>query len=311
MTLTRTAPPDAPDAGERRSEQRARIATGTGFIAALDQSGGSAPVALRRYGLEVADDASTQEILDLMHRWKGRVLASPSLTADGVVGAILFEDSLDRSIDGLPVAEYLWRGKRIVPFVKIDRGMAGEVDGSQLMQPIDGLDRLLERLVADGVFGTKMRSLVTTGGDAAIGAIVDQQFAVARRVLAAGLVPIVEPEISISHPDKAEAERSLLRHLTVALDGLGDGVDVMLKLTLPTVDDLYAPLVEHPRVLRVVALSGGYSQAESIDRLARNHGVIASFSRALTEGLGVDQADDEFDAVLAASIAEIAAASAT
>ena len=290
-------------------QQRERMRSGRGFIAALDQSGGSAPGALARYGIEVdpgGDDAGT---LDLMHRMRTRIMSSPSFSSAHVIGAILFAGTLDRDVEGRRTADFLWNVKGIVPFVKVDVGLADERDGVRLMKPIPDLAPLLAHAAAQEVFGTKMRSVISRGDAASIRSVVAQQFDVARAVTAAGLVPIIEPEVSIDNPEKAAAEHTLRALLSEELDALAPDQLVMLKLTLPTVDGMYDEFVEHPRVLRVAALSGGYAREEASMRLARNHGMIASFSRALTEGLRVDQADAEFDAQLAASVAAIFEAS--
>lgn len=291
--------------------QRERMRSGRGFIAALDQSGGSAPGALARYGIEVdpgSDDAGT---LDLMHQMRTRIMSSPSFSSAYVIGAILFAGTLDRDVGGRRTADFLWNVKGIVPFVKVDVGLADERDGVRLMKPIPDLAPLLAHAAAQEVFGTKMRSVISRGDPASIRSVVAQQFDIAREVSAAGLVPIIEPEVSIDNPDKDAAEHTLRALLSEELDALASDRHVMLKLTLPTVDGLYDEFVEHPRVLRVAALSGGYAREEASMRLARNHGMIASFSRALTEGLRVDQADAEFDAQLAASVAAIFEASIT
>jgi fructose-bisphosphate aldolase class I len=292
-------------------EQFDKVKHGNGFIAALDQSGGSTPKALNLYGVE--DDAwsSEDEMFDLMHAMRSRIITSPSFTGDRVLGAILFEQTMDREIDGRGTAEYLWEVKRVVPFLKVDKGLADEADGVQVMKPMPGLDRMLGRAVGKGVFGTKMRSVVKLADERGIDAVVDQQFDVGRQILGAGLVPIIEPEVDINSPSKAEAEKLLESAIRARLDELPAGQVVMLKLTLPSEDDFYRGLVEHPKVLRVVALSGGYARDDANARLARNHGVIASFSRALTEGLTAQQTDDEFDAALDTTIAGIYAASIT
>jgi fructose-bisphosphate aldolase class I len=246
-----------------------------------------------------------------MHEMRSRIITSPSFDGDRILGAILFENTMDRQIEGRDSAEYLWTVKRVVPFLKVDKGLAGEVDGVQVMKPIPDLDALLARATAKGMFGTKMRSVVKFANDAGVKSVVDQQFDIARQILAAGLVPIIEPEIDIHSPQKAEAEAMLVAAILEQLGQLGSDQLVMLKLTLPELDDFYADLIAHPNVLRVVALSGGYSREEANARLARNHGLIASFSRALTEGLSVQQSDEDFDAALNASIASIFEASIT
>ena len=291
-------------------EQADKIATGTGFVAALDQSGGSTPKALKLYG--IAEDAYSgdEQMFDLVHQMRTRIITSPSFDGDRILAAILFEDTMDRDIDGRATADYLWDVKKVVPILKVDKGLAAEQDGAQVMKPIAGLDQLLARAVDNGIFGTKMRSVIKLPG-AGLDAVVAQQFEVAHQILAAGLVPIIEPEVDIHSPRKGEAEDQLKAAIITHLGALGDGRQVMLKLTLPDTDDLYRDLVDDPRVMRVLALSGGYTRAEACERLARNHGVIASFSRALTEGLTAQQSDAEFDKTLDSAIAEIAAASRT
>jgi fructose-bisphosphate aldolase class I len=282
-----------------------------GFIAALDQSGGSTPKALRLYGIEESEYSNDDEMMDLIHAMRTRIVTSPSFTGERVLGAILFENTMDREIDGRGSADYLWNVKGVVPFLKVDKGLADEVDGAQVMKPMPGLDDLLERAVAAGVFGTKMRSFIASADEAGIDAVVDQQFEVGRQIIGHGLVPIIEPEVDIHSSTKSEAEQLLRSRISEQLDSLGGDQDVMLKLSIPSEDDFYLPLIEHPRVVRVVALSGGYSREEANARLARNHGMIASFSRALTEGLTAQMSDAEFDAALAESIATIFEASKT
>jgi fructose-bisphosphate aldolase class I len=282
-----------------------------GFIAALDQSGGSTPSALKRYGLDATAYASDAEMFDLVHQMRARIITSPSFGGDRILGAILFEMTMDRQIEGKGTAEYLWQDKGIVPFLKVDKGLADEADGAKVMKPIPDLDALLERAKTHGVFGTKMRSVILLANPAGVGVVVAQQFEVARQILAAGLVPIIEPEIDITSPEKADAEDLLKMALIDEIDRLDAEQHIMLKLTLPEVDDFYLDLAEHPRVLRVVALSGGYSRAEADERLTRQHGVVASFSRALTEGLSVQQTETEFDATLDATIESIFRASIT
>lgn len=303
------------------TEQFQQMATGQGFIAALDQSGGSTPRALHLYGVE--SWADEDEMFALVHAMRTRVMTSPSFgrgpsmgglgPSEGgrVIGAILFDRTMESRVQGLGAAEYLWQVKHVVPFLKVDKGLEDEADGVRLMRPITDLDDMLTRAAGHHVFGTKMRSVIRLAHKDAIGAVVDQQLALALHILDAGLVPIIEPEIDIHSPEKAQAEDLLLHGLVGALDGLRPEQQVMLKLTLPEEDGLWTPLVGHPRVLRVAALSGGYSRAEATTRLARNHGVIASFSRALTEGLRVEQDDAEFDRVLDESIQAIYAASLT
>ena len=292
------------------TEQLNKVQRGAGFIAALDQSGGSTPKALKLYGIGEDAYSGDEQMFDLVHEMRTRIITSPSFDGDRVLGAILFEDTMDRDVDGRPTADYLWNVKHIVPFLKVDKGLAEEQDGAQVMKPIPGLDDLLTRARDKGVFGTKMRSVVKTPG-AGLQAVVDQQFEIGRQILASGLVPIIEPEVDIHSPRKAEAEEQLKAALLEALNRLDDGQAVMLKLTLPSVDNLYRDLVEHPKIVRVVALSGGYERDEACDKLAANHGVIASFSRALTEGLTAQQSDEQFNATLDAAITAIAKASAT
>jgi fructose-bisphosphate aldolase class I len=292
------------------TEQADKLTAGNGFVAALDQSGGSTPKALKLYG--IAEDAYSgdEEMFDLVHQMRTRIITSPSFDGDRILAAILFEMTMDRDIEGRPTADYLWNVKRVVPILKVDKGLAAEEDGAQVMKPISGLDDLLARAVDKGIFGTKMRSVIKLPGGG-LEAVVDQQFEVAQQILDAGLVPIIEPEIDIHSPAKGEAEDQLKASIVTHLGTLGDDQQVMLKLTLPDTDDLYRDLVDHPRVMRVLALSGGYTRAEACERLARNHGVIASFSRALTEGLTIQQSDAEFDKTLDEAISEIAAASRT
>ena len=290
-------------------EQFKKVQSGMGFIAALDQSGGSTPKALRLYGIEEDAYSGDEEMFDLVHQMRIRIITSPSFDGDRILGAILFENTMDREIEGRPSADYLWNVKRVVPFLKVDKGLAPEEDGAQVMKPIGNLDDLLASARDNGVFGTKMRSVIKLPG-AGLDAVVEQQFDIARQILSAGLMPIIEPEIDIHSPRKAEAEDQLNAALLDRINKLDDQM-VMLKLTLPDSDNLYKPLVEHPKVLRVVALSGGYSREDACERLARNHGVIASFSRALTEGLSAQQSAEEFDATLDESIAMIAKASST
>ena len=292
-------------------EQFEKIRDGEGFIAALDQSGGSTPKALSLYGVSDSSYSSEAEMFDLVHQMRSRIITNPAFTGERIIGSILFEMTMDREIDGRGAAEYLWQEKNIVPFVKVDLGLADEVDGARLMKPIPGLDALLQRAIGHGVFGTKMRSVISLAIPSGVAAIVDQQFDLGRRILAQGLVPIIEPEIDINSPDKLAAELLLKPALIEQLDALPDGMSVMLKLTLPDEPGFYSDLVAHPRVLRVVALSGGYSRLHACDLLALNLGVVASFSRALTEGLSADQSDEEFTSTLNASIQLIYEASIT
>jgi len=292
-----------------QAAQKERIATGQGFVAALDQSGGSTPKALRLYGIGEDAYASEAEMFDLIHAMRARIVASPLFTGERVIGAILFEQTMEREIGGLPSARYLWDERGVVPFLKVDKGLADTSGGVRLMKPMPGLRELLVRANAAGIFGTKMRSVIDAANPAGIDAVVGQQFEIAGEILDAGLVPIIEPEVTISIPDKAAAEDLLLAAITRHLDALPAYRQVMLKLTLPETANLYRPLIAHPRVLRVVALSGGYSRDEANARLAKNAGMIASFSRALTEGLSARQSDAEFDRALEEAIASIHAAS--
>ncbi|MFV0491931.1 MAG: fructose bisphosphate aldolase [Pseudorhodobacter sp.] len=290
-------------------DQTARIAQGAGFIAALDQSGGSTPKALRLYGLTEGDWANEAEMFDLIHAMRSRIVKSPVFTGDKVVGAILFEQTMDRDIDGTPTATYLWENRKVVPFLKIDKGLEAEADGAQLMKPIPGLEELLARAARAGIYGTKERSVIGAANPKGVAACVAQQFELGKKVLAAGLVPILEPEVSINIPDKAEAEKLLRAEILKGLDAFSGDAQIMLKLTLPEEDGFYGLVVNHPRVLKVVALSGGYSREEANARLSRNPGVIASFSRALTEGLNAKQSESEFDTMLGGAISSIHAAS--
>jgi fructose-bisphosphate aldolase class I len=286
-------------------QQFEKIRDADGFIAALDQSGGSTPKALKLYGIPEDAYSGDDEMFAVMHQMRSRIITSRAFNGDRILGAILFEKTMDSDIEGRGTADYLWSVKQIVPFLKVDKGLADEADGVQLMKPMPDLDSLLSRALDKGVFGTKMRSVIKLADDAGVKAIVDQQFEVGRQIVGRGLVPIIEPEVDIKSPSKAEAEALLKNGIIEQLGGLSADQSVMLKLTLPEVDDFYAELVAHPNVLRVVALSGGYSRDEANARLARNHGVVASFSRALTEGLTAQQTDDEFDAALDASIGSI------
>ncbi len=286
-------------------QQFDKVGQGRGFIAALDQSGGSTPKALALYGVAEDEYSGETEMYDAIHAMRTRIITSPSFDGDRVLGAILFEQTMDRQVEGRDTADYLWSVKHVVPFLKVDKGLADEADGVQLMKPIGGLAELLERAVAKGVFGTKMRSVVKLADTTGIDAIVAQQFTIGRQILEAGLVPILEPEVDIHSPQKGAAETLLKSAIHTRLAD----PRVMLKLTLPSEDGFYRDLIDHPSVLRVVALSGGYSRDEANGILARNPGMIASFSRALTEGLSAQQSDSEFDAALDASIASIFAAS--
>ena len=282
-----------------------RMRSGRGFIAALDQSGGSTPKALKLYGIDEDEYSGDTEMFDLIHQMRTRIITSSAFGGDRILAAILFQQTLDRDIEGTPSATYLWERKGIVPFLKIDEGLADATNGVQLMKPISNLDGVLEHAVSKGVFGTKERSVIGAADAAGIAAIVDQQFGLAQQVLAHGLVPILEPEITISIPDKAEAEALLLDAILERLGDIPEDRRVMLKLSLPSTPNEYRRLIGHPKVLRVVALSGGYSRDEADALLAQNTGLIASFSRALTEGLTVEQSDSEFDATLDASIQAI------
>jgi fructose-bisphosphate aldolase, class I len=293
------------------TEQLTKIHTGTGFIAALDQSGGSTPRALQFYGVDDDAYANLEAMFDLVHEMRERIITSPVFTGEHILGTILFGMTMDRDIGGKGAAEYLWEDKGIVPFLKVDAGLLHEEDGARLMKPMPDLDKDLEAAKEHGVFGTKMRSLIRLANPAGVQAVVDQQFEVARHILDAGLVPILEPEIDINSHEKQEAELLLKGALMSGLDSLSLGQQVLLKLTLPEQENLHADLVAHPNVMRVFALSGGYSREEANARLARNTGVAASFSRALTEGLNVDQSEAEFNAVLKASITSIYEASLT
>ena len=292
-----------------KAQQTERVAKGNGFIAALDQSGGSTPKALRLYGVPESAYSGETEMYDMIHAMRSRIIKSPAFTGDKVVGAILFEQTMDREIDGIPTATYLWDKRKVVPFLKIDKGLEAEVDGCQIMKPMPTLDALLDKAVAAGIYGTKERSVISAANPQGIQSVVDQQFAVAAQILAKGLMPIIEPEVTISIADKVEAEALLRDALIRGLDALPKGQKVMLKLTLPSVPNFFAPLVDHPNVLKVVALSGGYVRDEANAILAKNRGIIASFSRALTEGLSAQQSDAEFDAALGAAISAIHAAS--
>ena len=291
------------------AEQIKQMTSAGGFIAALDQSGGSTPKALKLYGIEESAYGSDAEMFDLIHAMRARIATAPAFTGEKVIGAILFEMTMDREIDGMPAAQFLWEKRGVVPFLKIDKGLEDARDGVKLMKPMPGLDALLDRAVAKGIFGTKERSVIDAASPSGIKAVVDQQFEIGRQVLAKGLVPIIEPEVTISIADKAAAEDILLAEILRCLDALPADQQVMLKLTLPDTANLYKPLVDHPRVMRVVALSGGYSRDEANERLAQNGGIIASFSRALTEGLSAQQSDADFNATIAKTIDSIHAAS--
>ena len=292
-------------------QQKAKFQTQAGFIAALDQSGGSTPKALRLYGIEESAYSNDSEMMDLIHAMRTRIITSPSFNGERILAAILFEDTMDREIEGRPTAEFLWEAKQVVPILKVDKGLADEADGVQLMKPMPALDALLAKAKGKGIFGTKMRSVIKQASPSGIKAVVKQQFEVGRQIIAAGLVPIIEPEVDIKCPDKAAAEDILKAEIMAQLDALPEGQLVMLKLTLPEQDNLYADCIAHPRVLKVVALSGGYPRDEANARLARQHGMVASFSRALTEGLSAQQSAAEFDAALDTAIESICQASKT
>jgi fructose-bisphosphate aldolase class I len=292
-------------------EQLQKMKNHPGFIAALDQSGGSTPHALALYGIKDHSWADDDEMFDLVHQMRTRVIASPSFTGERIIGAILFEDTMDREIKGEPTADYLWNVKRVVPFLKVDKGLEVQKDGVQMMKPMPELAPLLEKAKSKRIFGTKMRSVIKQANPASIKKIVNQQFEFARQIIAMDLIPIVEPEVDIHCPDKSAAETLLKAAILEKLNVLENGQQVMLKLTLPEHADLYAECIHHPRVVRVVALSGGYTREEADDRLRKNHGVVASFSRALLEGLSDKQTDAEFDITLDASIRSIYGASIT
>ena len=287
------------------AQMAAKVSEGKGFIAALDQSGGSTPKALRLYGVEESEYNGDAEMFDMIHQMRSRIIKSPSFTGDKIVGAILFEMTMDRDIDGTPTAEFLWNAKSVVPFLKIDKGLADEANGVQLMKPMPELDTLLARAVTKGIFGTKERSVINAANAAGIKAVVAQQFEIGMQVLSHGLMPIIEPEVNITIADKAEAETILRDEILAQLDALPADKQVMLKLSLPSVENFYKPLVDHPRVMKVVALSGGYSRKDANDLLSKQTGMIASFSRGLTEGLSAKQSEAEFDAMLAASVGSI------
>ena len=292
-------------------EQLKKIKTSPGFIAALDQSGGSTPKALRLYGIQENSWSSDEEMFTIVHQMRTRIITSPAFNGERIIGAILFENTMDREIEGQPTADYLWKVKRVVPFLKVDQGLAGENDGVQLMKPMPKLAALLERARGKRIFGTKMRSVIKQANEAGVKNIVNQQFEIGGQITSKDLVPILEPEIDIHCPEKGKAEQLLRASILVHLNELPGGQFVMLKLTLPEQDDFYAELVKHPKVLRVVALSGGYSREEANNRLRKQHGVVASFSRALVEGLTAQQSDAEFNAVLDKSIHSIFDASNT
>ena len=294
-----------------KEQQQRKIKTQPGFIAALDQSGGSTPKALRAYGIKEGTWSNDEEMFTLVHQMRARIITSPIFNGDRILGAILFEGTMDRDIEGKPSADYLWDVKRVVPFLKVDKGLTDEKDGAQLMKPMPGLAALLDRANAKRIFGTKMRSFIKQADAAGVKAVVNQQFEVAAQILGAGLVPIIEPEVDIHCPEKAKAETLLKVAVLENLNKLAAGQLVMLKITLPEQADFYTDCIRHPNVLKVVALSGGYSLKEGNDRLRRNHGVVASFSRALAEGLSIEQSDAEYDALLDTTIQGIYEASVT
>ncbi|MBB34642.1 MAG: fructose bisphosphate aldolase [Hirschia sp.] len=291
------------------AEMTKQAAEKDGFVAALDQSGGSTPKALRLYGVEETEYSNDEEMFGKIHEMRSRIIKSPAFTGDKVMGAILFERTMDGEIDGIPTATYLWNERKVVPFLKVDKGLADEANGVQLMKPMPELDGLLERAVSKGIFGTKMRSVINAANPEGVAAIVAQQFEVGKQILSHGLMPIIEPEVTITIADKSEAEDLLLAEITKQLDALSDDLQVMLKLSLPNNANQYKSLVDHPRVMRVVALSGGYPREVANDMLSKNTGMIASFSRALTEGLSAKQSDADFDATLAKTINDIFEAS--
>ncbi len=295
----------------RFDQQKRKMATQDGFIAALDQSGGSTPKALNLYGLKSDAWSNDDEMFALVHQMRTRIVTTPAFNGDRILAAILFENTMDREIQGQPTADYLWTVKRVVPILKVDKGLADEADGVQLMKPMPALDALLDKAVGKRIFGTKMRSVIKQANAKGIDAIVEQQFAVGRQIIAKGLVPIIEPEVDIKCPDKAGAEALLNAAILKHLDKLGAGQHVMLKLTIPEQENLYAGCIAHKSVLRVVALSGGYSREEANRRLARQHGMIASFSRALVEGLTAQHSDADFDEAMDAAIQSIFEASRT
>ena len=294
-----------------REQQQQQMKTRTGFIAALDQSGGSTPKALAQYGIKENAWSNDEEMFAIVHQMRTRIMTSPSFTGERILGAILFENTMDRDIEGRPTADYLWNVKRVVPFLKVDKGLEGEKDGVQLMKPMPELAPLLHRATKKGMFGTKMRSVIKEANEAGIKNVVRQQFEVAGQIIGAGLVPIIEPEVDIRCREKAKAEGLLKEAILKELNQLPPSQVIMLKLTIPDQDDFYLDCIRHPKVLRVVALSGGYSREEANARLRRNHGLIASFSRALVEGLSAQQSDAEFNAMLDKSIQSIFDASNT
>ena len=293
------------------NQQLDKIKNEPGFIAALDQSGGSTPKALANYGIEADAYSNDDEMFQLVHNMRSRIVTSPAFSGNRIMGAILFENTMDREIEGQGSADYLWNVKRVVPFLKVDKGLADESNGAQIMKPMPELDELLQKAKQKNIFGTKMRSVIKTANADGVNAVVSQQFEIGRQIVAAGLVPIIEPEVDINSPQKAAAEDLLKTALLNHLDQLGEGQMVMLKLTLPEVDNFYAGCIQHPNVLKVVALSGGYSRQEANQRLGKQNGMVASFSRALSEGLSAQQSDEEFNSLLDTSIESIFRASST
>ncbi len=292
-------------------QQLEKIQKENGFIAALDQSGGSTPKALHLYGIGTSDYSDDEEMFDRIHEMRTRIITSPSFGGDRILGTILFENTMNRTISGMGSANYLWQKKRVVPFLKVDRGLEEEKDGVQMMKPMPGLEELLRQAGSNEVFGTKMRSVIKVANGPGVTAIVDQQFKIGKQIISAGLVPILEPEVDIHSETKSAAEEMLLKQLMEHISGLSSGQKVMLKLSLPNRDNLYAPCIEHPNVLKVVALSGGHSREDANALLARNNGMTASFSRALTEGLTAQQSDEKFNAILDSTIESIFQASKT
>ena len=293
------------------NQQLDKIKNEPGFIAALDQSGGSTPKALANYGVEADAYSNDDEMFEVVHAMRSRIVTSPAFDGSRIMGAILFENTMDREVEGQGTADYLWNAKRVVPFLKVDKGLADESNGAQVMKPMPGLDELLQKARQKNVFGTKMRSVIKTANADGVTAVVSQQFEIGRQIVEAGLVPIIEPEVDINSPQKAETEELLKTSLLKHLDRLEEGQLVMLKLTLPEQDNFYTSCIQHPNVLKVVALSGGYSRQEANQRLSKQNGMVASFSRALSEGLSAQQSDDEFNSVLNASIESIFQASST
>lgn len=298
-------------APQANQEMLAKVRDDKGFIAALDQSGGSTPKALMQYGVEESEYSNDEEMFDMVHAMRTRIVTSPAFTGERILGAILFENTLDREINGKMSAAYLWQEKQVVPFLKVDKGLADEQDGVQVMKPMPQLDQLLDKAVAQGVFGTKMRSVIKLANQEGIARVVQQQFDVAKQIIAKGLVPVIEPEVDIHSPEKAQAETMLKAEISKQLDALEPTQLVMLKLTIPSEDNFYSDFIGHKNVVRVVALSGGYSREEANQKIARNEGMIASFSRALAEGLSAKQSDEDFNHTLDTSIAAIFAASNT